>query len=646
VDQAVKLERAAAIILGASHWPKYPAFADSPPAVFANSAAALREYLTDPNGFGLAPGRLLDLFESPASASEIHQTIADFLKRLASAPEGPGLSDLIVYYVGHGGFIGPDRRYFFAVRSTAEGIEGPTGLRAADLASTLRTAARFSRKYLILDCCFAAAAFAEFQSAGGLAQLAGEQVSEDLPAKGTALLCAATKSSPAIAPASGTYTMFSGALRQVLRNGSKTGSLHMSLQEIGKEVKTLLREWSPDDWVRPQVLTPDAAEGDVAEVALFPNPAVGGVEIRRLLSGLAQSVAELEKETQTSVRLAGEAGTQARLIVPRVDALETQAQAMDQRVGRFPAQNQAATQRLEKLERQVQDIVKSLAILQSAPAKLDAMAKLVQTLAERPPAPEPPPAAHPIPPAPPPDAPRQNYSKPGPSQLLHPLNAGNPTWIVPVLFFWLTLPNPGFLHDPSGKFLIGSQLLGAADRGQIAYQFGSGDVTSCLVLFILSLAFLPLVMRTAFQRDPWRNGFTIALCWIFSSMAGLVCANLVGTVGDGQLTREANQYLTWMFHGMAAAAAYGVLQGLAFSLLGAFYRVISPRAAIAACGFLTFVSTAAWVFGLTDLWDFWRFSTFVLASSAASAIVLANLCRAIEERPAAQPQAAARAQTA
>jgi len=70
------------------------------------------------------------------------------------------------------------------------------------------------------------------------------------------------------------------------------------------------------------------------------------------------------------------------------------------------------------------------------------------------------------------------------------------------------------------------------------------------------------------------------------------------------------------------------------------------RAAIAACGFLTFVSTAAWVFGLTDLWDFWRFSTFVLASSAASAIVLANLCRAIEERSAAQPQAAARAQTA
>jgi len=624
VDQTVKPERTAAIILGASYWPEYPSFGKSLNPVFGNSAAAMREYLTDPMRFGLLPARVLNLFESQAPAPEIHQLIAKFLTPLCSEGDSGGVTDLIVYYVGHGGFTGPDRRYFFAIPSTVEGYEGSSGLRAADLASTLKTAARRVRKYLILDCCFAAAAFTEFQSAGGVAQLAGEQFAEELPAKGTALLCAASKSAPAIAPVKGTYTMFSGALREVLLNGSKSGRLHISLYEIGKEIKGLLREWSPDDWVRPQVLSPDAAEGDVAEVALFPNPAVSTVELRHLISGLMDRVADIEKSAQAAVRMTGEVEQQGQLVTRRVGVLETQAQAVDGRVGELLAASQKAGQHLSNLERQGQTIARRVEELEAAAKKMASTDKLVHGPAEGVPALEKTPVESPQP-----TAPEVSHPKLVAEQILNPLAAIHISWVLAFLFFWFAIPNLDFLEGRFGQFQIGSVLNGRKDYRERAYQFGVGDFTSSLVLFTLSVVVLPFVLSFVFRRARWRNAFLFALCWAFACMTGLFCAHFVGKVNGGDLAFD-DGFAKWLFWGTAAAFVYGLVQGGFFSFLGVCYRVISRRGAIAICASLAFSSTVTWVLCLMGLWQSPRLGFLALVSSAVSAIILANLHNAVE----------------
>lgn len=630
----VKPEGTAAIILGASYWPAYPAFGKTPNPVFANSAAAIYQYLIDPLRFGLHPDRVKNLFESPASAPEMHQLIANFLKPLCSEPDRGGLTDLILYYVGHGGFTGPDRQYFLAIQSTAEGFEGPSGLRAVDLATTLRTAARDVRKYLILDCCFAAAIFKEFQPAGGVTQVVGKQVADELPPKGTALLCAASKSAPAIAPVSGTYTMFSGGLREVLFNGSKTGRLHMSLHEIGKEIKDLLQEWSPDDWVRPQVLSPDAAEGDIAEVALFPNPALSTVELRHLISGLMDRTADLEKETQSAVRMAGEAGIHNQAMSRRIDGLETQAKAVDQRFGELMTADQTLGNHLSDLELQGQATARRVEKLEAVAKRLEAAVKQAPSQAKESPAAEQKPAARPEPSS----AEARQPKRLGP-EVLSPLAALHVSWGLAAGFFWTAIAHLDFLHGSFGWFLIGSLINGRQFNGELAYQFGEGDFTSSLILFTISVIGLPIALWLVSERTSWRQAFTFTFCWVFACIAGLICAHFVGREPGRVLMLNSNEdewnivYPEWLLWGTAAYFMYGLVQGLLFSLLGAVYRVISLRGATAACAVLALSSAATFVFSLFDVWSFPRFGLLAVISSVASAIVLANLYKAVQNLP-------------
>ena len=162
--EAVTAPTTLAILLGGSTWPKSPQLAAS--AAFASSARGFRQYLTDPSGFGLPDANVLDLFDSSKTAPEIVEEIQNYLRLRMSGTPSP--RDLFLYYSGHGGFIG-GRDYLLAVRSTIEGLEGSSSIRVADLAAALRNAARDLRRFLILDCCFAAAAFREFQSTPGAA---------------------------------------------------------------------------------------------------------------------------------------------------------------------------------------------------------------------------------------------------------------------------------------------------------------------------------------------------------------------------------------------------------------------------------------------------------------------------------------------
>jgi len=257
------------IILGASEFPHLPLGSNM---AFRNSAADFKDYLLDQDAFGLPDENLLCLFDSSEAVIKQNDHIKTFLQKHLKGPRDektPNPGDLIIYYVGHGDFCNPNQTYFLALRATEEGNESISGYPIHTLAKTLNNHAAHIRRYLILDCCFSAAALKEFQSAP--LQVAVQKIEEVLPSKGTSLLCAASATNAAISPSGGNYTMFSGALLRVLKRGSTKLPERLSLSEIGQEVHTLIREKFRGSAVRPEVHSPDQTEGKLELVPLFPN---------------------------------------------------------------------------------------------------------------------------------------------------------------------------------------------------------------------------------------------------------------------------------------------------------------------------------------------------------------------------------------
>jgi hypothetical protein len=255
-----------AIILGASIWPKATNL--SAPASFAKSANDFAQYLCSPDGLNLRSENLLNLFDTDEPSSRVLQQIAAFLK---AANEGTNLQrELIFYYVGHGAFHGSD--YLLALRSTNSEMTAASSLRVHDLADvTLKNTAGW-RRFFILDCCFAAAAYSEFQSAP--LQVAVQRVQGSLPPEGTSLLCASGARDPAKAPKDEPYTMFSGAFLEILKFGTTAGPPELSFLDVAELSTALIQTKYADDAVRPEVHTPEKRKGDIALIPLFPNAAL------------------------------------------------------------------------------------------------------------------------------------------------------------------------------------------------------------------------------------------------------------------------------------------------------------------------------------------------------------------------------------
>jgi uncharacterized caspase-like protein len=207
-----------AVLLGTGWFPLAPKLAQQG-AAFEASGSEFRDYLLSPTGMGLPRENICWLFDDGRSAVDQLRDLGDFLERrcLELKARGTPASDLILYYVGHGMFCGPDRAYHLAIRATDERREGLTSIRVSDLAQTIKDRARLLRRYLLLDCCFSGAAAEEFQAAPE--QLAIKQVLRELPERGTSLLCAASAHDAAIAPAGLRHTMFTHSLLRALRNG-------------------------------------------------------------------------------------------------------------------------------------------------------------------------------------------------------------------------------------------------------------------------------------------------------------------------------------------------------------------------------------------------------------------------------------------
>lgn len=263
--------RMLAVVIGASTFPNAPKLAQG--RAFYISAADVVDYLRSEDGLGLPRRNLLSLFDDSRSPSDQLMDVASFLSRrdFEMKKEGARAEDLLIYYVGHGLFTRGDQAYCLAIRSTNEINEGATSIRAGDLAGVIKEHAAFLRRYLILDCCFSASIYREFQS--GPLTAARVQITAELPERGTALLCSSNARDPSLAPHGLDHTMFSNALLEALRNGHPAAGRSLCFSELGDIIKEKLRIRYPDSWVRPEVLSPDQREGDVASIPLFPNPA-------------------------------------------------------------------------------------------------------------------------------------------------------------------------------------------------------------------------------------------------------------------------------------------------------------------------------------------------------------------------------------
>lgn len=260
------LAQSAAIILGASDWPKYPAFQSHP--AFKNSADFVREYLL---GHGLLRGNLLPLFDDESQPGIILERLRQFLDDRSSQ----GVRNVLLYYVGHGGLR--DNGYFLAMRCTSADEVEDTALNVGRLARALRQRASNARQVVIIDACYAAAAVGKFIYQSGTGDIVDRQIREQLPdtdvERGTCLLCAAAARVAAKIPVDSEYTMFTGALRGVLRDGDATAGELLSIGQVADLVRARIFKEFADEAVRPELHLPRQEAGSVSTLRLFPNPA-------------------------------------------------------------------------------------------------------------------------------------------------------------------------------------------------------------------------------------------------------------------------------------------------------------------------------------------------------------------------------------
>ena len=300
-----------AILLGASEWPDAPDFHGS--AAFDNVARGFRAYLLNPQHFGLPEENFCDLFDTEQGPDKIDRAIRSFLDQRTSAMRQTGNAprDLLFYFVGHGGFAGRKSEYYLAVRCTSSEYPGASGIRIESLATTLMDKARYLRRFIILDCCYAAAAFTDFQ-AEGPAQVAVRQAVDAFTdkarriGKGTSLLCSSGKKVPSLLTPDGNSTMFSKALLQVL---ATTGSPHrpdkayLSLYDVADLMEEVLDQLLTEKAPRPELHSPDQVDGDVADVPFFPNPAAVSTETL-----VKRDFSDRQLGNYRLVRLLGEGG--------------------------------------------------------------------------------------------------------------------------------------------------------------------------------------------------------------------------------------------------------------------------------------------------------------------------------------------------
>jgi hypothetical protein len=250
------------ILLGASSFPKAPSFQGS--EAFTQAKDRIRgffgkNFFTDEN-----TDKILDLFDTPEEPDYIDEQINDFIEKNRT-----DIKDLVIYYVGHGGYDS-DNGFLLTIKKSRQANLGVSSITAKSLGRTLSKSANKLRLFLILDCCFAGEIFNQFQSP--VMDVVHRSISESFPENGLALLCATSKDKPAIIVKDRNITMFSEGLDSAFRKGNPNiKSEYLSFRQIAELTYSLIKQNNPGEAVRPEVHSPKMSNGDIADLPHFIN---------------------------------------------------------------------------------------------------------------------------------------------------------------------------------------------------------------------------------------------------------------------------------------------------------------------------------------------------------------------------------------
>jgi WD40 repeat protein len=249
------------IFLGASQFRKEGL--DNP--AFATSKERIAEVLTDKYLLAKRVERL-DTFDQLLRPPELTDKVHDFLNQHRD------FTDLIIYYCGHGGFVA-GQSFFLTLRATHEGREAMTGLQLKPFWTDLEDLLLDMRVYVVLDCCFAAAALKTWMRDSSLSKVVTEQEAI-LPHSGAALLAATTERHAAIAPEGRDTTLFSGHLSQAILEGVKGGREELSLSDLAESVRKRIHYHEPlSRRLMPSLFDPRQDEGPISMMPLVRNVA-------------------------------------------------------------------------------------------------------------------------------------------------------------------------------------------------------------------------------------------------------------------------------------------------------------------------------------------------------------------------------------
>ncbi len=261
-DSAPKL---GVLVLGASQFPNYPPSRRLDNESFARSSAAFRDIMAAPDTSLLGEAAILDLFDSPDEPAAIIRRIRKFLEQHG------GLTDIVIYYCGHGDFLADSSKtYVLMLRATEPDNEAFTALPPRQMRVALDAQLAMKRVFLVFDCCFAGKAATEWQ-ADGIGHVVEEQLFQAFPKRGTALLAASSKGEPALAPAAQGLTMFTGALVDVIAGGIEGQQRQISFRDVFQQTRTRILEGHGPGAAVPVIHAPHQPEGDISFDPFFLN---------------------------------------------------------------------------------------------------------------------------------------------------------------------------------------------------------------------------------------------------------------------------------------------------------------------------------------------------------------------------------------
>jgi hypothetical protein len=253
----------------------YPFRKDLALPAFPKAHAAFKDAMTGGAAQIVAPHDCLDLFDDNGAWANQQQQIANWLAVKRGEADRP--EALLLYYIGHGGIAkGGDQVYLTINASTALDPYF-SSIPRESLATLLRSAANDYRKYLIIDCCFAAAVVKLMQSPiADKMTLELRRVGKAVRkpnSGGLAALCASSSLAAASADGRDGLTQFTDALLSALRAGDPDSSDDLSFETVRALLEHQLEERYGVDAVAPSSYFADDFHQPIHRLPLFPNRA-------------------------------------------------------------------------------------------------------------------------------------------------------------------------------------------------------------------------------------------------------------------------------------------------------------------------------------------------------------------------------------